>query len=92
MRSAFLEMCAGTKLGSELASACIRHCPDSPLSRTTAELAASFERAQASGVSFREWLQQQTTADFSAERVVRVQGWVISETEFLLFARLGAAA
>lgn len=35
-------------------------------------------------------LREQTTADFAAGRVVRVQGWVISETEFLLFARLGA--
>jgi hypothetical protein len=92
LRSAFLETCGGTKLSSELAHACIRQCPDSILSRTTADLAASFERAQAGGASFREWFQQQTMADFSEERVVRVQGWVISETEFLLFARLGAAA
>ena len=92
LRSALLEACGGTKVSAELAHACISQCPDSVLSRTTAELVASFERAEASGVTFQEWFREQTVADFAAGRTVRVQGWVISETEFLLFARLGASA
>jgi hypothetical protein len=92
LRSALLEACGGTNLSTELAHACISHCPDSALSRTTAELVASFGRARAGGVTFRKWFREQTVADFAAERVVRVHGWVISETEFLLFARLGASA
>lgn len=86
LRSALLAVCGGTNVGADLARACISHCPDAVLSRTTGELVASF----ASGVNFRDWLREQTTADFAAGRVVRVQGWVISETEFLLFAGLGA--
>lgn len=89
LRSAFLEACGETKLAIELAHACIRECPSTVLSRSTAELVASFESAKASGLSLADWLRQQTIADFSAGRVVPVQGWIISETEFLLFARLG---
>ena len=92
LKSALLEACGGAKVPAELARACIDECPKTVLSRTTAQLGASFEHAVASGLNFDEWLRQQTVADFSAARVVHVHGWVISETEFLLFARLGASA
>ena len=88
LRSALWEAYGGLNLRTELAHACISHCPDIALSRTTTELVESFARMHASGSKFRDWLHEQTTADFIAGHVVRVQGWVISETEFLLFARL----
>ena len=90
LRSALLEACGGTAVAAEVAHACISACPDAVLSRTAAELAASFERAKDGGVSFRHWLREQTAADFAARRVLRAQGWVISESEFLVFSRLGA--
>ena len=90
LRSALLEACGGSAVAAELEHACIGACPDAVLSRTATELAASFERARDGGVSFRHWLREQTAADFAARRVVQAQGWVIAETEFLLFARLRA--
>jgi hypothetical protein len=65
--------------------------PASALARTPDELMASFERASAGGVGFADWMRQETMSDFDAARVLPVQGWVISETEFLLFAHFGAS-
>ena len=90
LRFALLEACGGTAVAAEVAHACISACPDAVLSRTAEELAASFERARDGGVGFRHWLREQATADFAARRVLRARGWVISESEFLVFARLGA--
>ena len=89
---AALHACGGPNLSDDLACACLNHCPDVALTRTTSELTESYERARLGGGSFQEWFRKETTSDFAEARVVRVEGWVISETEFLLFARLGASA
>jgi hypothetical protein len=91
LRSA-LHACGGPNLSADLACACLNHCPDVALTRTTSELTESYERATLGGASFQEWFRKETTSDFAEARVVRVEGWVISETEFLLFARLGTSA
>jgi hypothetical protein len=54
--------------------------------RAHRDLAASYERAAVARVDFAAWFEVETISDFEAGRVFRVDGWVISEAEFLLFS------
>ncbi len=92
LRSALLGACGSQALPANLGRACLMHHQPHTLIRETQELIASFNCATAANIGFADWFRKETISDFNAGRVVRVEGWVISETEFLLFSSFAASA
>jgi hypothetical protein len=86
LRSALLKACGSRTVPATLGHACIRRGQMPALARNARDLAASYKRAAVARVDFAAWFEVETVSDFEAGRVVRVDGWVISETEFLLFS------
>ena len=90
LRKAYLDACGPVGLSDGLRRSC-RAAPDAVSVATTwNSLAKSFVEAKAEGLGFRDWFTRQTIEDFRRERVVLVEGWMISETEFLLFSDAAA--
>jgi hypothetical protein len=86
LRSALFDACGSQALPARLGRACRTQGHTGRLYKNTEELVSSFGRATDAGVQFAQWCKLESIADFRAGRVVRVDGWVISETEFLLFS------
>lgn len=91
LRSALFDACRSETLPLNLGRACLAHHQPDILIRKPFELIASFNCATAANVGFADWFKSETMSDFDAGRVVRVNGWVISETEFMLFSRFAAS-
>jgi hypothetical protein len=92
LRSALFDACRGETLPLNLGQACLAHHQPDILIREPIELITSFNCATAANVGFADWFKSETMSDFDAGRVVRVNGWVISETEFLLFSGFAGSA
>ena len=90
LRSALFDACGSQALPARLGRACRTQGHAGCLYKNTEEVVSSFGRATDAGVQFAEWCKLESMADFGAGRVVRVEGWVISETEFLLFSGFSA--
>jgi hypothetical protein len=86
LRSALFKACASRAVPATLGHACIMPGQMPALARNARDLAASYKRAAVARIDFAAWFEVETISDFEAGRAVRVDGWVISETEFLLFS------
>lgn len=84
LREAYLGLC-GPDLAARLRRSCRpeRTVPDAAAKLD--DLAAGFARASREGVAFEAWLKARAAEDFAAGRVVRVEGWVLAESEVLLY-------
>lgn len=92
LRSALLEACGCRTIPASLGNACLMLGPIPVLTRSPRDLAASYKRAAIARVDFAAWFAVETISDFEAGRVVRMQdGWVISETEFLLYSSIAGS-
>lgn len=81
IRMALHAACGRRNVLALLGRAC-GQCVGQRMHRSDDELAASFDETARTGGSFSDWYRRETIADFDAGRVVKVEGWVISETEF----------
>jgi hypothetical protein len=91
LRSALFAACGSREPLVVLGRACIKHA-GIPTSAKKWNLAVSYKRAASAGVDFAHWFAGKCVSDFRAGRVVRVEGWVISETEFLLLSGVAELA
>lgn len=92
LRSALVAACGSQALPANMGRACVMNPQPHTLIRDPRELIASFDDATMGNVGFADWFKRETISDFDAGRVVRVDGWVISETEYLLFSGFAASA
>ena len=91
LRSALFKVCGSQTVPWTLGRACIMQGL-LPVIMRKQDLAASYERATVARVDFAAWFEMECLSDFEAGRVVRVDRWVISETEFLLFSNCADSA
>jgi hypothetical protein len=87
LRDALAQRCENLAVLARLRRGCVNEsiCLR-PLATGPMDVAARYASAAAAGADFADWLGAETKADFEAGRVVRVEGWVISETEHALFS------
>jgi hypothetical protein len=69
-----------------LGRACAKQPTSHVMHHSDEEIAVSFEQAAGQDRDFAAWYRDATMSDFDDGRVVRVDGWVISETEFRLLS------
>jgi len=86
LRNALRHACGSIDVVGTLGRSCQLNGAGYVMRRSDQELEASFDRAVASGIDFAAWYRTETISDFEMGRAVRVDGWVISETEFRLLS------